>query len=100
MVDTVLAPYSCGESKMTTFKFRSNGNYLEKGISMISNGKKIKKLRGKWTLTGTTLVIDANDLENIKILPKTIEIEIVNAGLFFSAQTDYTTVYWLFSRME
>lgn len=99
VVDTVLTPYNCGESKETTFKFRSNGTYVEKGISMVSNGKKIKKLRGKWTLTGTTLEIDANDFDNVKILPKTIEIEILNPELFFSAQKDYKTVYWLFSRI-
>lgn len=99
VVDTILSPYNCGESKETTFKFRANGKYVEKGISMVSNGKKIKKLRGEWTLTGTTLEIDAYDLENIRILLKTIEIEILNSELFFSAQKDYKTVYWLFSRI-
>lgn len=100
VVDTVLAPYTCGNSKQTTFKFKSNGKYVEKGVSMVSNGKNIKKLRGTWTLTGTTLVMDADDLKNLKILPQTIEVEVLNSETFFSAQEDYRTVYWLFRRME
>jgi hypothetical protein len=99
VMDTIMAPFKC-DAKYTVYKFKRSGKYVEKGISMVSNGKEIKKLKGVWTLTGTTLEIDADDFERLKIGSKTIPLEFINKDVLFSAQKDYKTVYWLFTRLK
>lgn len=67
---------------------------------MIYLGKKIKKLKGIWSLTGTTLIIDADDFDRLKFGPKTIPLEFINNDVLFSTQKDYKTVYWMFTRIN
>ena len=99
VMDTILPPFKCDE-KHTVYKFKRSGKYVEKGVSMVYYGKEIKKLKGAWSLTGTTLEIDADDFERLKIGAKTIPLEFINNDVLFSAQKDYKTVYWLFTRLK
>jgi hypothetical protein len=65
VMDTILPPFKCDE-KHTVYKFKRSGKYVEKGVSMVYYGKEIKKLKGAWSLTGTTLEIDADIIINIQ----------------------------------
>lgn len=100
VVDTVLSPYECNEAKETIFKFKRNGRYIQKGISIIYFGKKINKRKGAWTMEGTTLQLDNIDGEKVGLGSWTVEIQMINEDLFYSPQKDYKTVYWLFRRKK
>ncbi len=99
VMDTILTPFKC-DSKQTIYKFKRSGKYVEKGVSMAYYGKEIKKLKGVWSLTGITLEIDADDIEGLKFGSHTIPLEFINNDVLFSAQKDYKTVYWMFTRLK
>lgn len=99
ILDTISPPFKC-DSKNTIYKFKRSGKYVQTGVSMIYHGKEIKKIKGVWSLTGTTLEIDANDFERLKSGPKTIPLEFINNDVLFSAQNDYKTIYWMFTRLK
>jgi hypothetical protein len=99
VMDTIIPPFKC-DSNYTTYKFKKSGKYLEKGVSMTYYGKDIKKLKGVWKLKGTTLEIDPDDFDKLKIYPKTIPLEFINNDVLFSVQKDWETAYWLFVRLK
>lgn len=97
VMDTLIEPYKC-QGKVTTYKFKKSGKYEQTGLSMVVNGKAISKLKGEWSLKGSSLEIRTYSVGNISINAKKIEIKQLDKNKFYSPQPDWKTVYWLFIR--
>lgn len=100
VVDTLVQPYVCNATQQTTYKFRSSGKYVEKGVDMILFGKTIHKIKGSWKLNGNQLEIRADEVKTVMFGPKVLELFIQDQNTFYSPQQDWKTVYWLFQRDE
>ncbi|MES2589919.1 MAG: hypothetical protein V4622_13155 [Bacteroidota bacterium] len=99
VIDTLKLPYKC-DKRISTFKFKKSGRYIEKNISMIINGKTISKLKGTWKLNGNKLELIPPSFDLVKFYPKSIEIVFLDKNTFYSSQQDYKIVIWLCTRVQ